>query len=918
MKSNFNILVRQSVVLILVVILGLFTHIISGQPQAPPTTAVNNAANSKITHNPAPPVLADKKSAPIASGNVGVTEFIMEGEVEDIQWVGPRRRTVLVLTTANNLYRSSDEGKTWLNVVTSLKAFGTNKPAKTPKVKKLVVSPVDPNCVFVVGQGINHWVTKNAGRTFEPVNSIVKFHDVIMHPTDKESVLASSMAAKCHDTQANGVCYKSVYATSNFGKTWIKATDYVVQFDWAHNLGNGQAKHLPSTAMFATVFREKTGNQRFGYWDKNIDFVRTDDFFKTPAKVLVQHGNRFLFTKKFLFVAQVNPLRDTEVELQMSSDGANTFLRGTLPYKIKQHSYTILDTSQDTVFLHVNHEGEGAKWGNVYISNADGLNYTLSLPHNSREATGKCDFEKVEGLEGIYLANFIDKVGEDADDTTDDNTIGSEKSGGKKQIGKKPPPKIRTVITFDKGGVWSYLHAPKVDADGKKIDCSSVDCSLHLHGVTDEWGPFYSTDTSLGLIMATGNIGTSLSDNEDEINTYFSRDAGLSWDEVAKGSHIYEFGDHGALIVMANDVEASDTVYYSWNEGASWSPFKFSEKKLEIDNIIIEPTATSQKFMVYGSRKASKAGDKNEKPVGAVYFLDFSELHARKCKGVEAPGTPDSDYERWSPSDGRLGDKCLLGHQITYVRRKRDSQCFNGQKLDRMNYVKDCACTENDYECDVGYTRKMDGGPCTRVDAMTSADVMKATGLPPSNCPSGTTYKVSNGYRKVAGDTCTAGVDRNPSVFDCPHWTTTVSHGGWLVLLLLLCIVCGFAGVTMKKKSQNTAQGFDYSFSSNFNSSASGIMSMCSCFTRCFRKNDDYSGYSVVGNGGALPESAMGYDTYDDGLDNEDDFDDDDDDDEEDAVPMPTPQHERLKPLPNIPLSTAPIPKLSAPDGDDI
>ena len=37
-------------------------------------------------------------------------------------------------------------------------------------------------------------------------------------------------------------------------------------------------------------------------------------------------------------------------------------------------------------------------------------------------------------------------------------------------------------------------------------------------------------------------------------STYFSRDAGLSWDEVAKGSHIYEFGDHGALIVMANDV----------------------------------------------------------------------------------------------------------------------------------------------------------------------------------------------------------------------------------------------------------------------------------------------------------------------------------------------------------------------------
>ena len=92
---------------------------LKGQPQTAPTTAVNNIANSKITKNPAPPVVTDKSSKPIATGNVGVTEFIMEGEVEDIQWVGRGRRSVLVLTTASNLYRSSDEGKTWLNVVTS-------------------------------------------------------------------------------------------------------------------------------------------------------------------------------------------------------------------------------------------------------------------------------------------------------------------------------------------------------------------------------------------------------------------------------------------------------------------------------------------------------------------------------------------------------------------------------------------------------------------------------------------------------------------------------------------------------------------------------------------------------------------------------------------------------------------------------
>jgi hypothetical protein len=70
--------------------------------------------------------------------------------------------------------------------------------------------------------------------------------------------------------------------------------------------------------------------------------------------------------------------------------------------------------------------------------------------------------------------------------------------------------------------------------------------SLHLHGVTDVFGPFYSTPTAVGLLMATGSVGSKLEFNNGLINTYFSRDGGHEWYEVAKGSHIYEFGDHGA------------------------------------------------------------------------------------------------------------------------------------------------------------------------------------------------------------------------------------------------------------------------------------------------------------------------------------------------------------------------------------
>jgi hypothetical protein len=58
---------------------------------------------------------------------------------------------------------------------------------------------------------------------------------------------------------------------------------------------------------------------------------------------------------------------------------------------------------------------------------------------------------------------------------------------------------------------------------------------------------------AIGIIIGCGNVGQYLSLKPDEVNTYLSRDGGLSWFEISKGSHIYEIGDHGGLIVMASN-----------------------------------------------------------------------------------------------------------------------------------------------------------------------------------------------------------------------------------------------------------------------------------------------------------------------------------------------------------------------------
>ena len=46
-------------------------------------------------------------------------------------------------------------------------------------------------------------------------------------------------------------------------------------------------------------------------------------------------------------------------------------------------------------------------YGNIYLSDAEGLKFALSLRNNKRDAQGRCDFEKVQGIEGIYITSTL-------------------------------------------------------------------------------------------------------------------------------------------------------------------------------------------------------------------------------------------------------------------------------------------------------------------------------------------------------------------------------------------------------------------------------------------------------------------------------------------------------------------------------
>ena len=74
--------------------------------------------------------------------------------------------------------------------------------------------------------------------------------------------------------------------------------------------------------------------------------------------------------------------------------------------------------------------------------------------------------------------------------------------------------------------------------------------SAVLHDA-DSRPSFYSHSNAPGIVMAAGNTGEFLDISADTTCTWLSKDGGTSWQDVADYAAIYEFGDHGSILLTA-------------------------------------------------------------------------------------------------------------------------------------------------------------------------------------------------------------------------------------------------------------------------------------------------------------------------------------------------------------------------------
>ena len=432
----------------------------------------------------------------------------------------------------------------------------------------MLQSPVNQELVIFLGSSGTHWITEDCGKSIRAINSGKKIKEFQFHPNERNWVLASAYTT-CDDfadTDEPCKIYKELYVSKDLGSTWTFVANYILQFGWGNQDGFF-TWYIPSDRIVIAHLLDKEGNQKTRGWSENAEIVYSDDYF-TTKKLIVERGNKFLITRDYFFAVQADNEDIQSVKLLVGSPDVKHYELEPiiLPTKkskksrkageLLEHSYTILDTSEGQVFLHINHEGERSKFGNIYTSDSSGRRYALSTHNNARSSNGQCDFEKVAGLEGIFLVNVYDAkmILKLKDDVSSDEEIPTSQQSSKptgiskpfqaaSSVSKDKDKRYReldeyktTLVSFDKGGMWKSLKPPKVNHKGEDIDCDEHDdCSLHLHSISNnKFGPFYSTENSLGIILGVGNVGRYLSNKADELNTYLSRNGGLSWFEVRK------------------------------------------------------------------------------------------------------------------------------------------------------------------------------------------------------------------------------------------------------------------------------------------------------------------------------------------------------------------------------------------------
>eukprot|EP00826_Nyctotherus_ovalis_P053298 TRINITY_DN6902_c0_g1_i4.p1 TRINITY_DN6902_c0_g1~~TRINITY_DN6902_c0_g1_i4.p1 ORF type:complete len:701 (+),score=138.44 TRINITY_DN6902_c0_g1_i4:82-2184(+) len=592
------------------------------------------------------------------------------------------------------------------NKGTIYKKLAKSVPDEMGEVVEIVKSKANFGLLFFVGVKGKAWITMNCGDSVVKSNNDFKIDKVQLHPTMSDWILAL-MATK------NGY---TLQLSQDLGVHWRRIAENIVKVEWPFN-----KEQIAAGLNVSKLYALGTSGQ----------LIESEDFFMT-RKVLAEGVEDFVVSETYLIAIKRSELLVGNIYELFGSLYSSTFSSGS--------HLRILDTSENKVFVLVMENAE-APLGDVYSSDSQGIRFELAKHNCIYNSQAGADFLKLEGIEGAYVANTLsDKAAAEYRRFREEELEDAMESRKSKITALLLQNNIRTSISYNRGKDWSYLVPPK----DKPNSCFSYEeCGLHLFLRMYTEVPLSVHRSRPGTIVGSGNVGRALFAKSRERKVYLSADGGASWKEVADGEHLLGVSDGGITVIAQ---PGTSSIKYSLDGGTKWTKKVMSERDRSILKIFTEPNANLQYFLIQ-TQQSDDTGH-------SLFSLDFSSLFTRKCTSA--------DFLHWQPHSN-----CILGRNITYIRKKPSSQCYAEVQTP---VASNCLCTEEDYECDRGFVRK--NGTCVALGNDT---------IPP--CSSGKVYVRPSGYRKVKGDTCEGGMDYGPVVIECRQ-AISASANWWMIALI--------------------------------------------------------------------------------------------------------------------------------------
>ncbi|XP_028368956.1 VPS10 domain-containing receptor SorCS1 isoform X1 [Phyllostomus discolor] len=604
-----------------------------------------------------------------------------------VHWSGHNSSVILILTklydynlgsiTESSLWRSTDYGTTYekLNDKVGLKTI-LSYLYVCPTNKRKIMLLTDPEIESSL------LISSDEGATYQKYRLNFYIQSLLFHPKQEDWILAYSQDQK-------------LYSSAEFGRRWQLIQEGVVpnRFYWSMmgsnkepDLVHLEARTVDGHSQYLTCrmqnCTEANRNKPFpGYIDPDSLIVQDDYVF-----VQLTSGGRPHYYVSYR---------------------RNAFAQMKLPKYALPKDMHVISTDENQVFAAVQEWNQNDTY-NLYISDTRGVYFTLALENvqSSRGPEGNVmiDLYEVAGIKGMFLAN------------------------------KKIDNQVKTFITYNKGRDWRLLQAPDTDLRGDPVHCLLPYCSLHLHLKVSEnpytSGIIASRDTAPSIIVASGNIGSELSDSD--ISMFVSSDAGNTWRQIFEEEHSVLYLDQGGVLVaMKHTSLPIRHLWLSFDEGRSWSKYSFTSIPLFVDGVLGEPGEETLIMTVFGHF--------SHRSEWQLVKVDYKSIFDRRCA--------EEDYRPWQLHS--QGEACIMGAKRIYKKRKSERKCMQGKYAGAME-SEPCVCTEADFDCDYGYERHSNG-QCLPAFWFNPSSLSK-------DCSLGQSYLNSTGYRKVVSNNCTDGV----------------------------------------------------------------------------------------------------------------------------------------------------------------